>query len=317
MATATRTALSELTDFCEMTYGVPRLETRILVSTFLATRYPPLWLMIDAEKCRFLHDLEYALQRLRQPAILDTLNLRGIRTRLANKWVQVIMSARDRPHLFANRYWDGPGPWIRPGSLYPVLAAECLRLRLTYNCAKQPGTLARENLYELVRRVLNETDPRGGVVPREPGETFSRRAALLPMMHPELSSPTALMRNFGFVLANHAAISGRSEPNEEDFGVQRFMMRYAIPLWVEKILQVLLERGMRPISWRSTMRQTGQADEWHWQYGKGSLTRPVYVGRKIIFGFWASGLLHKDWHSRFIIKPEYADDLEHIMEARA
>jgi hypothetical protein len=320
MATATRTALTELTDFCELTYGVPRLETRILVSTYLPTRYPPLWLFVDAEKCRFLEDLEYAVRRLEHPAILDTWLLKGQRAYLANKYVKVLMSERHRKtHLFANRYWDWPGPSITRRSWYQLVAAECLRLRLTYNAAKQPGSLARENLFELVRGALGEAAvDRGGIVPRELSETVYRRATLLPMIDRDLTSPTSFMRNLGFVPANHAAICGRAQPDEEDFGVQRFMLRNCIPRWIEKLLKVLIKHGLRGMLWRDLMRATDLTDEWFWHYGgPNNMDYPSQIGKRIIAGFFSSGLCDRSPHRYYSLKAQYFDDLEHIFQARA
>jgi hypothetical protein len=39
MPATAATAITQLGEFCEMTYGVPRLQARILISTYLPTRY--------------------------------------------------------------------------------------------------------------------------------------------------------------------------------------------------------------------------------------------------------------------------------------
>jgi len=317
--TATRTPVTELGEFCELTYGVPRLQARILVSTFLQTRYEPLWIMIDAEKCKFLYDLENVLQRLDFPGILDTVEMRK-RAYLANKYIDIIRQQRQKPWLFANRYWDWPGPFITPRSRYGLIAQECLRLRLEFDPSKLPGAVAKDILYQRVVDTLGAaTVGTGGIVPWPLEEVFARRAGRLPLIDRMLVALTPLMRNFGYVMANHAAICGRAIPNEEDEAVQRYMLRHAVPLWCEKILRVLLQNGQRAISWKEIVRRSGQAYEWQWSYGgPGRHTnRPPLVGKKIIHEFWISGLVERNIKWNYVLKPQYTDDLEHIIEARA
>lgn len=322
MATATRTPLVELSEFCEMTYGVPRLHMRILVSTFLPSRYPPLWLLIDSEKCRFLHDLEWGLRRLEHPGIVDAYDLR-VRARYANRWVDMLMKQRDRPLLIANRYWEWPGPLLTLRMRYPLVACECLRLRLEFDPSKQPGELAREALYQLVKRTLAEAAvDRGGVVPVALDEVFFRRAQLLPLIDRHLTSKTALMRNFGFVAANHAAFCGRDKPNDRDFTMQRYMLRMAVPIWAEKILRVLLDYGSRPtdkgraLGWKSIVRESGQAATWQRYWGGINTRRPQEIGHRIVQDFFSTGLVDITLNKTYSIKPEFCDDLARILEAR-
>lgn len=317
MATATRTPLVELSEFCEMTYGVPRLHARILISTFLPSRYPPLWLMVDSEKCRFLHDLEWGLTRLEHPGITDAYDLRK-RTYYANKWIDMLLNRRDRPQLIANRYWEWPGPLVTPRLRYPLIACECLRLRLEFDPSKQPGELARETLYALVKRTLAEAAvDRGGVVPLPLDEVFYRRAQLLPLIDRYLTSRTALMRNFGFVAANHAAFCGREKPNERDFTIQRYLLRMTVPVWAEKMLKVLLDYGpQRALGWKSIVRETGQAATWQRYWGGINTRRPQEIGQRIIQDFFSTGLVNLTHNKTYSIKPEFCDDLSHILEAR-
>ena len=299
MATATRTSLDELTEFVELAYGVPRLQTRILISTYLPTNYPPLWIMVDSEMCRFLEDLSYAVTKFEHSAILDTWYLREQRAWLNRKYAMILVSAREKPQIFANRYWDWPGPHIFPRFGYHLVAQECLRLRLEFDASKQPGSLAKDGLYELMKRALTEAKvDRGGVVPRQFDNTFYRRASLLPLIDQYLTNRTTLMRNLEFVAANHAAICGRSELNEEDLSVQRMMLRHAVPIWAEKILRVVINRGSRAIGWREIVNQTGQAFEWQWRYGGVHVSRPPKVGERIVRDFFESGLIERTKNNR-------------------
>lgn len=320
MATATRTALTQLTEFAAQTYGVPALHTRILVSAYLPTRYPPLWLMVDAEKCNFVRDLETVLIRLEHSGILDTYNLRDETVHLINKWVKILLDTREsQPHLYANRYWDWPGPVVTPRSQYPLVAAECVRLRLEFDASKHTPSSAKEELLPLVRQAIAQAAvDKGGIVPCNLDETFYRRASILPLVDRNLSSRTALMRNFGFVIANHAALCGRTTPNEDDLQVQRYVLRHTIPLWIEQILHILLERGVHhSVAWRELIRLTGLAYQWQWHWGGQNINRPSDLGERIIKELWMTGLCERNKDNRYLIKPQYSDDLEHILEARA
>lgn len=322
MATATRTPLVELSEFTESVYGVPRLHTRILVSTFLPTRYPPLWILVDSEKCRFLHDLEWGLTRLEHAGMVDAYDLR-VRAHYANKWIDMLLKRRDRAQLIANRYWEWPGPLLTIRSRYPLVAAECLRLRLEFDAAKQPGERAREELYALVRRTLAEAAvDRGGIVPVPLDEVFHRRAQLLPLIDRHLTSKTALMRNFGFVAANHAAFCGRAKPDFRDFTVQRYMLRMAVPMYTEKMIRVLLDWGTRQmklkraLGWKEIVRETGQVAIWQRYYGGLNTRRPQEIGKRLMNDLWTTGLVDQTPYKAYSLKLAFVDDLGHILEAR-
>lgn len=68
--------------------------------------------MIDSEKCRFLLGLESVVLRFEHSAILDTCFMREERPRIANRYVSIFLTMRTKPALFANRYWDWPGPHL-------------------------------------------------------------------------------------------------------------------------------------------------------------------------------------------------------------
>jgi hypothetical protein len=56
MPAAAISAVQALTDFVQTCYGVPAIQTRILISCLLPTRYPPVWMLIQSERNRFLND---------------------------------------------------------------------------------------------------------------------------------------------------------------------------------------------------------------------------------------------------------------------
>lgn len=247
--------------------------------------------MIDSEKCRFLLDLESVVLRFEHSAILDTCFMREERPRIANRYVSIFLTMRTKPALFANRCWDWPGPHLYKRYKYPMVAAECLRLRLEYDASKLPGQRAREELYQLTRRPLSEAavDPRAGIVPVPLDEITYRRASIVSLTDPHLDKLAPLCRNLGFVVSNHAAISGRSVANEEDYAVERYMLRHTVPIWAERILRVLIERGARAIGASELIRLTGLASAWQWHYGGVNPSRPPEVGDKIIEQLFLKG----------------------------
>ena len=109
MPAAVISAVQALTDFVAVTYGVPPIETRILVSTFLPTRYPPVWMLVQSERNRFLNDLAFVSRQLKAVEMRDTLEFRSERPRVHNRSIMIELADRDRNP----RRWRIPrrSPW--------------------------------------------------------------------------------------------------------------------------------------------------------------------------------------------------------------
>lgn len=313
-----------LTDFCEVTYGVPAMETRILVSSLLPTRYPPIWILIQSEQNRFLDHFAYVCRQARAVDVWDTWQLRAERPRAHNRSVMIHLASRNKePRFFADRYWRLPGPTIWRQSRYPLLAQECVRMRHQFDPVKYPELPRREELKELVCRALSGAQgDRGGVVPVEPPahyrEAFLRRVHILQLADPMLVNRTALFRNLCYVAANHAALCGRDDINEIDLRAQAHVIRSTVPMWMEKLLAAFMEHGKYTSTTTNiAIQDTGFDDPWR---NTGMRRNPLRLGEKLVSDLWTSGLLEKTvWGrrtGRYRVKPEYLDDLEHIMNAQ-
>lgn len=313
--TSTITPIQELTSFCETTYGVPAMETRILVSSFLPTRHPPIWIMIQAEPNRFSNDLAYCTRRLWANEITDTWYYRAERPRAHNKLVMLALEERlTRPRLFADRFWSWPGPAIRRTSYYPLLSSQCVRMRFNLDPGRFPENMMRDEMLERMKEALAAWPAtRSGIVPEPPTETFSRRAMLLPLIDWMYKDRPALMRNLCFVPANHAAICGRTEVIEADLQAQAYVLRSCVPVWLEKIILVMLSYGAMCVSAGTIIADTGFENPWRM---KGTRENPLRLGEKLVRELWTNGLVERNKKGRFRIKPEYVDDLEHIIQAK-
>lgn len=310
--------LIELTRFCEMTYGVPPLQTRILVGALLPARYPPLWLMINAEKNVFLEDFGYVTRQLMAVDVWDTWQFRGERPRWVNHQIMARLPMRQsQPCFFADRYWQLPTPPpVLRQSRYPLLAQECVRMRHNYNPTVFTNGLMREMLLERVRAAIAAAAAdRGGIVPVEPPakwrEDFIRRIRLLPLIDKYLASPTALARNLCFVGANHAALCGRRDFQELDMFAVANVMRSTVPAWMERILSVLLAAVPHAIALKAIITDTRLDDAWR---NIGSKQNPLRLGEKLLIELWMSGLVDRVQQGRrWQIKPDYVVDVAKIL----
>ena len=211
MTTATRTPIQELTSFIETVYGVPSMETRILVSSLLPTRYPPIWIMIQAETNEFIRHLAYSTRRIAVSDIMDTWHFRGERPRTHNRMVALVLSERETTaKLFADRFWNWPGPPIWKTSRYPLLMQQAVRMRFTMVPDRFPADVRMEEMYDLVRAALAAWPAnRSGIVPAPPSEAFTRRAMILPLIDRLFADRPALMRNLCFVPTMPRSAGGR------------------------------------------------------------------------------------------------------------
>jgi hypothetical protein len=177
MPAAAISAVQALTDFVQTCYGVPAIQTRILISCLLPTGYPPVWMLIQSERNRFLNDLAFVFIRLNSFDLTDTVHFRCERPRFHNILIKVVLAERDqRTVLFVDRYWQLPGPRLWRTSRYPLLAQECVRMRLTFDPGRFPGDMVRDQLYEHVCQALGAAlGDRGGIVPARPDEDLERR----------------------------------------------------------------------------------------------------------------------------------------------
>lgn len=308
--TATRSAVDELTDFCRVTYGVPPVETRILVSSFLPTRYPPLWLLIQSEPNAFTEDMSYCATRLRASGFVDSWYYRGERPRKVNRLVTWLMNERaTASFVCVDRFWRRPHPPVLRQSQYPRLAAECVRMRLTWDPNRFPDR--REELWARVKAALEAAaGDRGGVVPYPMTEEMERRAALLPLIDRYLADRTALVRNLCFVASNHAALCGRTQPAEPDLRAQAHIIRSSIPFWMDAIITAFLAHGAGFVAIRQIINATGFENEWR---NLGSKLNPLRLGEKLVRELWANGFLERHKNGKFRIRPEYVDDLYMIL----
>lgn len=316
--------VKSLTDFCELIYGVPAMETRILISSLLPTRYPPVWILIQSEQNRFLDHLAYVLRQIRALDVWDTWQLRAERPRAHNRSVMIHLASRDKePRFFADRYWRLPGPTIWRQSRYPLLAQECVRMRHQFDPVKYPELPRRNELHELICRALAAArQDRGGVVPIEPSapyiEAFKRRVNIVSLTDSLLTNRTALMRNLCYVPTNHAALCGRETIDEIDLRAQAHILRSTIPFWMEKLLSAFLSHNpMTSITLTAAIQGTGFEDSWR---NVGTQRDPRRLCEKLVNDLWSSGLLEKTkWGrsvGRYKVKAEYVDDLEHIINAQ-
>lgn len=309
------TPISELTRFIETVYGVPAMESRILISSLLPTRYPPVWIMIQAEANEFTRHLAYSTRRIAVSDIMDTWHFRGERPRTHNRMVATVLAERDTTSkLFADRFWHWPGPPIWKTSRYPLLMQQCVRMRFTLAPDRFPAEVRMEELYDLVRAALAAWPAsRSGIVPAPPTEDLTRRAMILPLIDRLFADRPALMRNLCFVAANHAAICGRTEVAKEDLQAQAYVLKSCVPIWMEKIIGVFMSWGALALSMSTIIDETGFDNAWR---NRGSRANPFRLGEKLVKDLWTNGLLERNQNGRFRIRPEFVDDLQHILEAR-
>lgn len=311
-------AVQDLTQFCEVTYGVPAMETRILISSLLPTRYPPIWLLMQTGWNPFMTHLAYVARQLRALDISDTWHLRAERPRQHNKSIMIHLASREtEPRLFADRYWQLPGVPIWRQSRYPLIAQECVRIRLQIDPAKYPEHVAKERFQELACQALGaaNTGNRGGIVPTPPSEDFARRVKLLPLIDPMLSNIHTLMRNLCYVPANHAALCGRQIIEEVDLRAQAHVLRSTVPFWMEKMIRAFMAYGSQCIRLGHAIRDTGYDNPWR---NAGSHRNPFRLGEKLVKELWMSGLLERNNNARpgYRVKSDYVVDLEYIMNGR-
>lgn len=308
MPAAAISAVQALTDFVQTSYGVPPIETRILISCLLPTRHPPVWMLIQSERNRFLNDLAYVFIRLNSFDLTDTVHFRGERPRFHNRFIMVALADRDQEtHLFVDRYWQQPGPRLWRTSRYPLLAQECVRMRLTFDPGRFPDDMVRDQLYEHVRQALGAAlGDRGGILPARPDEDLERRINLLPLFDPLLANRTALFRNLCFIPANHAALCGRKEITEADRRAQAHVLRSCVPIWVEKVLREYLRLGENRVKVDTVVKAAGLDD--------GAKGRTC--GHQIIQDLSARGVLEGRriaYRPTYRIRPGLVSDIEHIL----
>jgi hypothetical protein len=312
MPAATVSAVQALTDFVRDTYGVPPIQTRILVSTFLPSRYPPVWILIQSERNRFLNDLAYVSRQLRAVDLVDTLKFRSERPRVHNRSIMIELADRDRnPRLFIDRFWQLPGPRIWRTSHYPLLAEECVRMRLTVDPSRFPEDMMRNQLHEHVCQALGAAAvDRGGIVPARPDEDAARRIQLLPRFDPLLTNRTALMRNLCLIPANHAALCGRTEITDADRQAQAHVLQSCVPMWVEKVLREYLRLGENRVRVDDIVKSTGFDDRTHKRRSSRS------IGHQIIHNLWANQVLEDrriDHRPTYRMRFELVSDIQHIL----
>lgn len=311
--------LQELTRFCEITYGVPALQTRILVGALLPTRYPPLWLMISAEKNTFLTDFSYATRQIRAVDVWDTWEIRFERPRWANKTMMTRLATREEfPCYFADRFWQMPAPPVLRQSRYPYLAQECVRIRHDFNQAAYPEQEIQGPLHQRICAALSAAAvDRGGVVPMEPAqkwsEWFQRRLKLLPLIDKYYMSPTALARNLCYIAWNHAHLCGRWQLNDDDMQAVAIVIRSCVPAWMERLLSVLLCYNANAIGLKTLITETRLDDAWR---NLGSRQNPMRLGEKLAVELWMSGILNKTSNGRYRIKEEHFNDIAAILNGK-
>jgi hypothetical protein len=312
MPAATISAVQALTDFVAVTYGVPPVQTRILVSTFLPTRYPPVWMLVQSEPNRFLNDMAFVSRQLRAVDIADTVHYRTERPRIHNRAVNIVLTNREsEPRLFIVRFWQLPGPRIGRTSYYPLLAEECVRMRLTVDPSRFPEDMMRNQLHEHVCRALSAAaGDRGGIVPARPDEDLARRIQLLPQFDPLLTNRTSLVTNLCLIPANHAALCGRTEITDADRQAQAHVLQSCVPMWVEKVLREYLRLGDNRLRADDVVKTTGLED------GTPKRRSGRSIGRQIIHNLWTNQVLEDrlmDRRPAYRIRFELVSDIEHIL----
>lgn len=316
---ANMTPLEQLTEFCEMTYGVPALHSRILASALLPTRYPPLWILIQSEWSRFFDHFSFVTRQLRAVDVHDTWHIRAERPRTHNRSVMIHLASRDtEPRFFADRYWRLPAPPIWRQSRYPLVAQESIRMRLEWDESKVPEDAMRNRFHALMCAALAAApQDRGGIVPAIPSESFKRRVRILPLIDSLLADREALMRNLCYVPAAHAALYGREKPTEDDWRAGAHVLRSTVPLWMEKLIRAFLGYGALAISLRTAIADTGFDNAWRNTGGAiGQKRDPIRLGEKLVAELWINGLLDRNKQYRYKIKPEFVDDLDHILNCQ-
>lgn len=314
--------LCALTEYCQVTYGVPPMHVRILVSALLPTRYPPLWFLVQAENSPFFDHFAYVIRQMKAYELCDTWMLRADRPWNHNKRILVHLQTRDTdPRYYVDRYWRLPGPQVRVQSRYPLVAQECIRMRFEWDPIKQPEYQSRDKLLKLITEALGAAyQDRGGVVPVEvPAamrESFQRKMMILMMCDRYLCNRTSLARNLLFIPASHMALCGRTAMNDLDYRALAHVLKSGIPFWMERMITVFMHYNQTAISKATVVRESGLLDPWH-RGANQMLREPLRGTEKLIRDLMLGGLLEQTHNNRnYRLKPEHVTDVEELLQGK-
>lgn len=273
----------EMVEFAGQKYGLAAEEATILLSTLLPTDpYPPAWLICDSKNHSFWEDLAFGLREFG----VEVRSLHALRLRppyFANRAVYMALNQRNRPAVWTDSATDRPAARPSMRHRYYDLAAQCLRLSVTPDPFRAPHPNTRVDLTYFLRRVLED---RGlAITPAPTNDRLARIVAILHKTNPELSDLHVLSRNAGILAASHAALFGRTWPEEADHRALYRVLRDSMRKWNRDILSVIVAmQGLvhvRDIADYVRMEQSVVSRECNRMYRIGLLVRPTRQNKQL------------------------------------
>lgn len=231
----------DLTDFALNAYGIDQLDMRCIAACLIRTpgKYmKPPWLILETKPSIIWDDL----RSCHLCEFVDMRGLQSVRPRYANEIIQPIL---DNPHIhLLGLEWEkGKRPrQVHERSLYPDLAAWCLRLRPRLPALHLPPRHSGVELNRLLRLVVNEDFRNVMPKPGPLSEPLQSYLKTLMKLNPELYDGNALAVNVSMFLAASAAMEGRQNPAERDHALLYYLLKSSIRTWTKNILDIVYEK---------------------------------------------------------------------------